>query len=310
LVGFLIRRLAITVVVVWGVVSLLFVLVRLLPGDPATLMLGPTATPDQITTLRHQLGTDKSIALQYGSYIRDVAHSDFGTSIVSGQPAMSDVLDRLPASITLALVAMAFSQVLGLLLGAIGALSRGSLIDRLILRLCALGQAIPNFWLGIMLILLLSSTIKLFPSSGIGGVPHIVLPAITLGLPILSVVTRLFRRNLVSAVHQPFMLAAEAKGLPARVRYVKHAGRNAIMPVITLSGLQLGYMFGSAVIVETVFAWPGIGRLVTDAIAARDYPVVTAAVFVISALSVIANLLVDIGLAYTDPRIRVGSLAS
>lgn len=308
--GFLIRRLVISVIVVWGVVTLLFCLVRLLPGDAATLMLGPSATPQQIADLQHSLGMDKSVVSQYLTYVGDIAHGDFGTSIQSSRPAMGEVLDRLPASLLLAFVAMGFSLVGGLLLGGVSALRPGSVGDRIILRFCALGQAIPNFWLGIMLILLLSSTIKIFPSSGIGGIEHLVLPAITLGLPILAVITRLFRANLITATQQPFMLAAEAKGLPARTRNIKHAGRNAVMPVITLSGLQLGYMFGSAVIVETVFAWPGIGRLITDAIEARDYPVVTAAVFVISAMYVLANLLVDICLAYTDPRIRVGSLAS
>ena len=297
-------RLAYAVFVLWGAVTIVFVTVRIVPGDPAQLMVGAQGTRQDVEALRHRFGLDRPLAVQYAGYLAEAARLRFGDSLRLEEPAVQAVLQRLPATVTLALTAMALAVVTSLPLGIIAAMSRRSILDHTVSVVSLLGQSVPNFWLGIMFILVFARTLRWLPSGGIGGVAHLILPAVSLALLVIGVLTRLTRSGLVDVVHEDYVRTAYAKGLGRRPVIARHALPNALIPVITVAGLQLGHLLAGAVIVETVFAWPGVGRLLVDAISNRDYPIVQAAVLFITAGFILVNLLVDLSYAYLDPRIR------
>ncbi len=297
-------RLAYAVFVLWGAVTIVFVTVRIVPGDPAQLMVGAQGTRQDVEALRHRFGLDRPLAVQYAGYLGEAARLRFGDSLRLEEPAVQAVLQRLPATVTLALTAMALAVVTSLPLGIVAAMSRRSILDHAVSVVSLLGQSVPNFWLGIMFILIFARTLRWLPSGGIGGVAHLILPAVSLALLVIGVLTRLTRSGLVDVVHEDYVRTAYAKGLGTRPVIARHALPNALIPVITVAGLQLGHLLAGAVIVETVFAWPGVGRLLVDAISNRDYPIVQAAVLFITAGFILVNLLVDLSYAYLDPRIR------
>lgn len=303
--AFLGRRLAQSLVVVLGAVTIIFVLVRVVPGDPAALMLGITATPEQIAALHESLGLDDPILVQYGRYLLNVLTLDFGESFRLAGPAMEHVLSRLPATLILATWAMVVTLAVSFPLGIAAARRPRGVLDRLISTNSLVGQALPQFWVGIMLILVFAQFLRLLPSGGPGGPAHLVLPAIALALPFIGWVTRLIRSGVIEQDQSEYVQTARAKGLTERVVFSVHVLKNALVPVVTVLGLLLGEFVGSAVIVEVVFAWPGVGRLLVDSITYRDYAVVQAAVAVITAVYVFANLAVDLVYGYLDPRIRV-----
>ncbi len=290
--------------VLWGALTIVFVAVRVIPGDPAQLMVGPQGSRQDVELIRHRLGLDQPLAAQYSRYLARAVQLDFDQSLWLGKPAMQAVLERLPATALLAGTATLLGVGVGLPLGILAALRANSVLDALVRTVSLLGQSVPNFWLGIMLILVFARQLQWLPSSGIGGVQHLVLPAVTLALLLIGVLTRLVRSGLVEVMSEEYIRSAYAKGLaPTRV-ITKHALPNMLIPVVTIVGLQLGNLLAGAVIVETVFAWPGSGRLLVEAIGQRDYPVVQVAVLLITAVFVVVNLLVDISYAYLDPRIR------
>jgi peptide/nickel transport system permease protein len=304
--GLILRRLLIGVFVLWGAVTLMFVLLRLAPGDPATLLLGPDATPDEIAALRERMGLDRALPLQYVSYLGQLARLDFGRSYRFNLPAMSVVLSHLPATVSLTLTAALIAVCLGLGLGMLAGLRPDSVLDRVVSGLTITLQGMPTFWVGIMLILLFAATLRVLPSSGPGSPDHIVLPAVTLSLPFTAIVARITRSSVAESMREPYIQTAQSKGLTDVQVLTGHALRNSLVPVVTIVGLQMGALLGGAVIVENVFAWPGLGSLMVDSINYRDYTVVQAAVALIAAIVVVLNLLVDVSYALIDPRIRAG----
>lgn len=298
------RRLLYSVFVLWGALTIVFVAVRVIPGDPAQMMIGSSGTQADVARLRHRLGLDAPIGVQYVRYLAGAVRLDFGQSLVLEEPAVQAVNERLPATGLLAATAMALGVIVGLPLGVIAALRPRSAADYLVSVASLAGQSVPNFWLGIMFILVFARQLRWLPSSGMGGLSHLVLPAVTLALLLVGVLTRLVRSGLVEVAQEDYIRSAYAKGLARTSVLRKHALPNVMIPVVTVAGLQLGNLLAGAVIVETVFAWPGAGRLLIQAIGNRDYPVVQVAVLFITISFIVVNLLVDVSYGLLDPRVR------
>ncbi|HYM69366.1 MAG TPA: ABC transporter permease [bacterium] len=297
-------RLVYALFVLWGALTIVFVAVRVIPGDPAQMMIGSEGTRQDVEALRHRLGLDQPLATQYARYLAGAARLDFGASLRLEEPATQAVSERLPATALLAGSAMTLAIAVGLPLGILAAIRIRSAVDYVVSIASLLGQSVPNFWLGIMFILIFARQFRWLPSAGIGGMEHLVLPAVTLALLLIGVLTRLVRSGLLEVVDEDYIRSAYAKGLTRRAVIARHALPNVLIPVVTIVGLQLGNLLAGAVIVETVFAWPGAGRLLVDAISNRDYPVVQVGVLCITAGFILINLLVDLSYAYIDPRIR------
>ena len=298
------RRLLQSIFVVWGVSVLVFFLLRFAPGDPVLMLLAESASPEQIAAARAKWGLDQPIPIQYAVFLGRALRGDLGDSLFFQQPAIEVLFERMPATLQLSGAALLFSLLVAIPMGILSALKRDTIWDYLGTGLAMLGQAIPPYWLGIMLILLFSVSLGWFPTSGRGTLSHLVLPAITLGSVLMALVTRLVRSGMLDVLSEDYVRTARAKGLVERTVIVRHALRNILIPLVTVIGLQLGALFGGAVITESIFAWPGVGRLALQAISARDYPLVQAAVLVISIVYVFLNLAVDLLYVYLDPRIR------
>lgn len=304
------RRLVQSVVVVWGVSVLVFFLLRLAPGDPVSLLLVESASPEQVAAAKAKWGLDKPIPVQYAVFLGRALRGDLGDSLFFQQPAIEVLMERMPATLQLSAAALLFSLSVAIPIGMLSALKRDSFWDYLGTGLAMLGQAIPPYWLGIMLILVFSVALGWFPTSGRGTLSHLVLPAITLGSVLMALITRLVRSGMLDVLGEDYVRTARAKGLRERSVIVRHALRNILIPLVTVIGLQLGALFGGAVITESIFAWPGVGRLALQSINARDYPMVQASVLVISVVYVFLNLAVDLLYVYLDPRIRYNRNAS
>lgn len=301
---FLIRRLLLTIPVVLGVATLVFSLIHLIPGDPVDVILGESAMPAQREELRHQLGLDKPLSTQYWDFLKGLAHGDLGRSIYSRQSVSQIIAERYPNTILLGLAAMGVAILIALPLGIFSALKQYSLVDNLSMFLALLGISLPNFWLGPMLIIIFAIWLDWLPVSGIGTPAHVILPAITLGTAMAAILTRMVRSSLLEVIQDDYMRTAQSKGLSFRWAVIRHALRNAMMPVITVMGLQAGSILAGSIITEWIFAWPGIGRLTVMAINSRDYPTVQGCVLVIACSYVLVNLITDIAYALLDPRIR------
>lgn len=275
-----------------------------LTGDPVFLLLPPDATQEQVDELREHLGLNDHILVQFSQFLRNAAVGDFGTSFRTGQPALQMVIDRIPATLELTAVAFVISILIAIPTGIISARFRNTFIDDMGRGFALLGQAIPSFWLGIMLILLFSVRLDWLPPFGRGGISHLVLPGITLGAYSAAILSRLLRSSLLEALGTDYIRTARAKGLTEKTVLITHALRNATLPVVTLLGMQIGTLFGGAVVTEYVFAYPGMGRLVLQAIGNRDFAVVQAFVVVITLVVIISNVVVDLLYAVLDPRIK------
>ena len=301
------RRVGQAVLVLWGALTIVFVVVRMVPGEPAALLLGPTATPEQIAALTTQLGYDDALGVQYVHYLIDAVRLDFGDSHRLHVPAMTAALARLPATMTLAISAMIVTIGVGFPLGVVAARRPKSLVGRAVSTISLAFQGMPQFWVGIMLVIIFSATLSVLPSSGFTTPLSLVMPAVALSLPYVGWLTRSVRNSVTEELDRHYVRTARANGLPRQRIFYGHVVRNTLIPVITVVGLLLGVFIGSAVIVEQVFAWPGVGRLLVDAITYRDYSVVQAAVLVITALYVVMNLAVDLLYSFLDPRVRFGT---
>ena len=300
---FVASRLLHTALVTLGVVTLVFVALRL-SGDPAATMLPGDASVDELRHLRRTLGLDQPLYVQYVAFLGGAVRGDFGESFRHQQPAFGLVLERLPATLELAFAALLLAVVVALPLGIVAALYRGRAIDMLAMGFAVVGQATPYFWMGIMLILVVSVELGWLPTSGRGGWPHLILPAVTLGTHFAASLARLTRTSMLEVLGQNFVTTARAKGLGEPRVVLAHALKNAAVPVVTLIGLQFGTLLGGAVVTETIFAWPGVGRLAVQSIFVRDYPVVQAGVLVLALVFVAINLGVDLLYGTLDPRIR------
>jgi ABC-type dipeptide/oligopeptide/nickel transport system permease component len=289
--------------VIMAVSLLVFVFLNA-SGDPVLLLLPFDASPEDVEEMRKALGLDKPLMVRYGIFLWDAIQGDFGVSLRSHQPALSIVLDALPATIELALAAMLVATVISIPLGITAAVKRGGTIDMTATVVSVLGQSMPVFWLGILLIMLFSVTLHWFPVSGRGGISSLILPAVTLGWYMNALMTRMTRTAMLEVLSEPYIITARAKGLPERLVIMKHAFRNARVPIITIWGLQAGTMLTGTVVTETVFSWPGLGRASIYAVAGRDYPVVLASIALFTLIFVTINLVIDLAYFVFDPRIR------
>ncbi|MDU0201717.1 MULTISPECIES: ABC transporter permease [Paenibacillus] len=301
--SYILRRCFYAIFVLFGVATVVFLITRL-TGDPVAIMLTPDATAEQAQALRHSLGMDKPVIEQYGIYLLNLLHLDFGVSLRYGEHTLQLIIERMPATIQLAGAALLFSLVVAIPAGIISAIKRGTVIEKGIMSLIVFGQSMPVFWVGIVLVLLFSVHWRIFPTGGIGGFSHIVLPAFALGIHLLALVARLLRASLIEALDSDYIRTARAKGLVSVVVISKHALRNCLLPIITIVGLEIGALLGGSVVTETVFAWPGVGQLLVQSIYNRDYPLVQGAIIILAAIFVLVNLIVDICYSLVDPRIQ------
>lgn len=290
---YIVRRLLQMIPVLLGVILVVFLIMQMVPGDPAVLLAGEGASAETIANIRTQLGLDQPVMIQYVHYVMDVASGDLGTSLRSNLPVLEEIMTRLPATIELALASILVTIVLGMIAGIISATRQYSAADITIMIIALLGVSLPSFWLGLSLIYYFSVKLHLFPVAGWGTWKHIVLPAITLGTGGAAIVARMTRSSMLDVVRQDYIRTAKAKGLHEQVIIYKHALKNALIPIITVVGLQFGFLLGGTVLVESVFAINGLGRLIVDAIRMRDLPVVQGGVLVASIIFVFVNLLVD-----------------
>jgi peptide/nickel transport system permease protein len=303
---FILSRLLSAALVLLGVSCLVFLLIHLVPGDPVEVMLGESAQPADREALRHALGLDQSLLTQLLHYFRGLLHFDLGTSLQSHRPIAELLWERIPATAELAAVALLVAIAIAFPLGIVAAIRKDSPWDYGAMTVSMLGVSIPNFWLGPVLILVFSLWLGWFPVSGREEAASVVLPAVTLGTALAAVLSRMVRSALLEVLHEDYVRTARAKGLSERTVVLHHALRNAMLPVVTTLGLQLGVLLGGAVVTEMVFSWPGLGELTIESIQRRDYPVVQACVLVISASYVVVNTLTDLVYGWLDPRVRVG----
>jgi ABC-type dipeptide/oligopeptide/nickel transport system permease component len=289
--------------VLLGVVFLVMLTVELIPGDAVAIMLGEHATPEAVARLRHHLGLDRPMLLRYVEYLGRVARGDLGVSIQQSRPVIDEIAETWPATLELTAAALLIAAPVGVAAGVVSAVRPNSLFDALA-RLGALfGLSMPVFWIGLVLIVAFSLWLPWLPAGGTGSLAHLVLPAVTLALPSIAMIARLARSSVLEVLREDYVRTARAKGVPERHVVLWHALRNAAIPIVTLLGLQAGQLLGGAVLTETVFAWPGLGRLMVRAIFARDYVLLQGAVLVFASAFVVVNLLVDLSYALLDPRL-------
>jgi len=290
--------------IVLGVITLVFFLIHFIPGDPVDIMLGENARPMDKQLLHHELGLDKPLFSQYINFLKNIAQGDLGESLHSKQPVLSIILKKYPATMELMLAAIIVALIFSMPLGILSALKQYSFMDNTSLIISLLGISMPNFWLGPLLIILFSLQLGWLPVSGRGGISHLILPAITLGTAMAAILTRMIRSSLLDVLDEDYITTAKAKGLPYKKVILKHALKNALIPVITIVGLQIGALLTGSIITEMIFAWPGLGRLTIQAIYTRDYPLVQGCVLVIAMSYVLVNLLTDMVYTFIDPRIH------
>lgn len=300
--GYILRRLGHTVLVILGISMISFFFLHL-SGDPAGLMLPEDATREQVENLRREMGLEDPIHRQYLNFLGNALQGDLGRSIYTREPVARLILERLPATLELAFAALAIALVIAIPVGIISALKRGSFVDTLSMAVALFGLSMPHFWLGIMFILLFSVHLGWLPTSGRGTLEQLIMPAMALGISLVALFARLTRSAMLEVLGQDYVRTARAKGLGEVLVVGKHALKNALIPLVTVIGMEFGFLLGGAVIIETVFAWPGVGRLIVQAILDRDYPVVQAAVMMLAVVFVVMNLLVDLVYVWLDPNI-------
>ncbi len=303
--NFLLRRLLLLIPVLWGVATLVFLLLHFIPGDPVDLMLGDSALGTDRETLRDQLGLNDPLIVQYLRYFGDLLQGDWGTSLFSKKPVFEEIMERVPATMELMFGAMVVTILVAMPLGLIAAVKKGTWIDQGAMIFSLLGVSLPNFWLGPMLILLLSIHFDLLPVNERGGLEHLILPALTLGTSLASILARITRSSVVETLQAEYIRTARSKGISELRILFRHALRNALIPIVTVIGLQVGVLLSGAIITEAIFDWPGLGNLLISAINSRNYPLVQGCVLFIAGSYVMVNLVIDLLYAYLDPRIRL-----
>jgi ABC-type dipeptide/oligopeptide/nickel transport system permease component len=301
---FLVRRFLLTIPVLAGVATLVFSLIHLVPGDPVQAMLGDSASPQDVAQLRSRLGLDRPLYQQYAGFVTGLVRGDLGTSLRTNQPVSTVIRERMGATIELAIAAMSVAIVVALPLGIIAAVRAGTGVDHAATTLALIGISMPNFWLGPLLAIVFSVGLGWLPVSGRGTPAHLVLPAVTLGAPLAAILARMTRASVLDELRELYVLAARARGVSQTRAVLAHAFRNSLIPIVTVIGLQFGSVLTGAVITETIFAWPGVGRLLVQSISARDYPVVQGCILLIAITYVAMNLLIDVLYGALDPRIR------
>jgi ABC-type dipeptide/oligopeptide/nickel transport system permease component len=301
----LFRRFLLTLPALWLVLTLVFLMIHIVPGDPVEQMLGEGAAPGELVQLRHALGLDQPLLAQYGHYLKQLAHGDLGQSFKFQAPVRQIIFERYPATLSLAFLALLVCAAIAIPAGVLAAYRRGHAADRMVGVFTLFGLAVPNFALGPVLILFFSIELGLLPVSGRAGLAYYVLPAATLGAALAAILTRMVRGSMLEELSSDYVRTARAKGLSMRVVLFRHAFRNALIPIITILGLQFGTLLAGTIVTETIFSWPGIGRLTVQAISARDYPLLQGCILVIALSYVLVNLLTDVVYAVIDPRVRL-----
>ena len=301
---FLLRRLLLTIPVLLGVATLVFSLIHLVPGDPVQTMLGESASPEEVADVRARLGLDRPLYVQYGAFLKGLAAGNLGTSLRTNEPVAAAIAARMPATFQLAVAAMCLAVAIAIPLGIVAAVRAGTGVDYLATTLALAGISMPNFWVGPLLAIIFSIVLGWLPVSGSGTPAHLVLPAITLGAPLAAVLARMTRASVIEELRELYVLAARARGVSKARAVLRHAFRNSLIPIVTVLGLQMGAVLTGAVITETIFAWPGVGRLLIQSINFRDYPLVQGCILLIAVTYVAMNLLTDLAYGLLDPRIR------
>jgi ABC-type dipeptide/oligopeptide/nickel transport system permease component len=304
MIRYIFSRVLLVLPALWLILTMVFLLAHIIPGDPVQQMLGEGARTEEVEQLRHSLGLDLPIGVQYGRFIKGLFRGDMGQSFRFQQPVLSTVLTHYPATLELAVFGLCVCMLIGIPAGILAAHRRGSGVDHAVGFFTLLGLSVPNFALGPVLILVFSVWIGLLPVSGRGGISHLILPAVTLGAALAAILTRMVRTAMMEELSSDYVRTARAKGLPESAVLLRHAFRNALIPILTILGLQFGTLLAGTIVTETIFSWPGIGRLTVQAIQARDYPLLQGCILVIAVSYVFVNLLTDFVYAVVDPRIR------
>lgn len=301
---YILRRLFLLIPVMLGVSFVVFTIMFFTPGDPVRVMLGERAPEAEIEAMRERMGLNEPFVVQFGSFVFNAVRGDLGRSLVTRRPVFDELYSRFPATLQLAAAGVLVAVLMGIPIGIVSATKQYSVFDGMSMALALVGVSMPNFWQGMMMILLFSITLGVLPSSGYGTFMHLILPALTIGTSSAAIITRMTRSSMLEVVRQDYIRTARAKGLSERVVINHHALKNALIPIVTVIGLQFGYLLGGAVLTETIFSWPGVGRFMVDAIRQRDYPVVQGGVLLLALTFSVVNLFVDILYAYIDPRIK------
>jgi peptide/nickel transport system permease protein len=301
---YILRRLVAAIPTLVGVATVVFLLLRLLPGDPARVIAGLLASEEDVERIRRGLGLDQPVLVQYGVFMGRLLQLNLGTSARTSQPVTVEVLDRLPSTMQLAVISVLLALVVGIVAGVVAARSHGTVVDYLVSALTLVGVSMPVYWLGLMLIVVFAINLRLLPAAGSDQPTSFVLPSLTLASFSVALIARMTRSSMLEVLRQDYVRTARAKGLRDRAVVFRHALKNALLPVLTVIGLQFGTLLGGAVLTETVFGWPGIGQLLIESIFARDYPVVQGIVLTVSVLFILVNLVVDLLYGCVDPRIR------
>ena len=298
------RRLLMMIPILLGVSLIVFVLIRLVPGDPVVLLAGEDATPEAIRSLREQWGLDKPLYVQYLTFLWNLLRGDMGTSIRSGRPVADEISDRYLNTVNLACLSSAIALSIGILAGVASGTRPYTMMDNLSMLVALFGLSAPAFWLGLMLMWLFAVYLSLLPAVGVGTMSHLVLPSVTLGAAVAASVARQTRSGILEVMRQDYVRTARSKGLPENTVIWKHVLKNAMIPVVTVAGIFFGGMLGGSIVVETVFSYPGLGKLLIDSISSRDYPVVQGLILIYAVVFSLVNLAVDVSYSYLDPRIR------
>lgn len=307
MVQFIINRVLSGIVVIFGISIFSFLLVHLIPGDPVKIMLGINASPEQVEKLTGHLGLDKPLLVQYGQYITNIFQGDFGTSLKTGRPVLTEIMERFPETVKLAFFGLLVAVVIGISLGILAARFKDSIIDKIGIAFATLGVSIPSFWLGILLIMIFSVKLGWFQIANGTGMRDLILPAVALGVVTSTIIMRLTRNGMVEVLSNDYIRTARAKGLENRLILIRHALRNVLIPVVTVIGLQMATLLGGAVIIEQVFNWPGLGTLALGAIMSRDFPLIQGVVLFMGVVYVTINIIVDILYSVIDPRVEIGA---
>ncbi|HAE21951.1 MAG TPA: peptide ABC transporter [Spirochaetaceae bacterium] len=301
---YILRRVLLLIPVMLGVSFVVFTIMFFTPGDPAKIMLGERAPAEEVALLRTQMGLDDPFHIQFFNFVKNAVQGDLGRSLVTKRPVAAEIWSRFPATLQLSAAAVLIAILMGIPIGIISATKQYSAFDMISMVIALLGVSMPNFWQGMMMILLFSITFRVLPSSGYGTLGHLIMPAATIGTSAAAVITRMTRSSMLEVVRQDYIRTARAKGLSERVVINRHALKNALIPIVTVIGLQFGSLLGGAVLTESIFSWPGVGRFMVDAIRTKDYPSVQGGVLMLALTFSIVNLAVDILYAYIDPRIK------
>lgn len=305
LLAYLLKRLVASIVTLLGVVFVLVVVVQFLPGDPAQVIAGLQATPAQVQRIRAEMGLDDSVFVQYWRFLENLANGNLGVSVRTGDSVASEIWARLPFTLELAFFGTLIGAVAGITLGVIAAIHKDKWTDSFVSMINVMGISMPVYWLGILLIMVFAVTLNVLPASGASTLQSLILPSVTLGVFSMAIVARMTRSTMIEELGQDYVRTVRAKGVVERLVVYKHALRNAFVPILTVIGLQFGTLLGGAVLTETVFAWPGLGRLLVDSISARDFPMVQGIIFVFAAMFIVVNVVTDLLYTVVDPRVRL-----